>query len=159
MLNQCILSVGRGLQKPSFLSHFRWIVFLESIHFGLQLSRFRPVLVYDMHKRKFHQPHSGLKMKTFVVLHQSQSCSAWPSTVRISIKIVKQTWYIPCWIKEFCVLLTLHTQTLPFMFQQESFWSIRCIAEVVMEHVSNLHGSLNKALSNFIFHRKSDICM
>ncbi len=29
-------------------------------NFGLQLSRFRPVLIYDMHERKFHQPCSGL---------------------------------------------------------------------------------------------------
>ncbi len=29
-------------------------------YFGLQLSRFRPVLIYDMHGRKFHRPCSGL---------------------------------------------------------------------------------------------------
>ncbi len=32
----------------------------NNIYFGLQLSRFRPVLIYDMHERKFHQPCSGL---------------------------------------------------------------------------------------------------
>ncbi len=36
-------------------------------------------------------------------------------------------------------------------------WLIRCIAEVVMEHILNLHGSLNKALSNFIFCKKWDM--
>ncbi len=66
-LNQCNLSVGRGPQKGPFLSHFRDFLFPEtnfsfnSRYFGLQLSRFRPVLIYDMHGRKFHRPCSGLK--------------------------------------------------------------------------------------------------
>ena len=61
-----ILSVGRGPQKTQFLSHFRDFLFPEtnfsfnSRYFGLQLSSFRPVLIYDMHGRKFHQPCSGL---------------------------------------------------------------------------------------------------
>ena len=43
---------------------------VKSLHFGLLLSRYRPVLIYDMDGQKFHWPCSGLKViSTSTVLY------------------------------------------------------------------------------------------
>ncbi len=47
---------------------------LDFLYFGLQLSRYRPVLIYDIYERKFHWPCSGLfQMTTILYILQVNS--------------------------------------------------------------------------------------
>ena len=50
---------------------------LLCISFGLQLSRFWPVLIYDMHERKFHWPCSGLLSYLFVLIQEINEVASW----------------------------------------------------------------------------------
>ncbi len=47
-------------RSPCQLNGNNFFVSINSRSLGLQLSRFRPVLIYDMHGQTFHQPRSGL---------------------------------------------------------------------------------------------------
>ncbi len=66
------------------------------MYFGLQLSRFRSVLMYDMHERKFHQTCSGLNIKNGKInlakfFHQ-EDISYWNPKIKSAMHVMQFTW-------------------------------------------------------------------
>ncbi len=130
-----ILSEGRGPQRGSFLFHFRDSLFLEtnfsfnSRYFGLQLSRFRPVLIYDMHGRRFHQPCSGLlisdvrKLTTDIhgLLNHLGSCQTFMTGT--TLKGLHSLWYI-VWYSHSQITLDYTWNSKDTRFLSDVIWII-----------------------------------
>ncbi len=94
-MNYYMQSGCQFLQEPQILSRY----------FGLQLSRFRPVLIYDMHGRKFHRPCYGLG-----VLKDPKNAFVrvfWSVPIKVKHKHYSFT-IIICYLKFVFILVIFH---------------------------------------------------